>query len=274
MGLPNNIHSLTAEVRDMVQIHKLNEDISWFQVPYKDIFVAIYVIRTETGTVLFDTAACDGDVENYILPVLRELQLTPSHIFISHNHLDHAGGLSAAAALWPEAVILSRNEALLETYPQAVCPEDGQRILDVLQVVAIPGHTKDSAALLDLRTNTLITGDCLQSYGIYGSGNWYGAVVLPAEHLAAVRKLRTLPLAVVATAHDYHPVGVVSCGADAINARLDSCVGALERLRGILEANPMLRDAQLVQLCNDGKLPLVAEKVITALRGAIKAGTL
>ena len=255
-------------------VQKLNEDIFYFKVPYKDIFVAIYVIRTEKGTVLFDTAACDGDVQGYIRPALEQLQLTPTHIFLSHNHADHAGGLSSVAALWPEAVILTGSEALLETYPQAVCPEDGQRILDVLQVVAVPGHTKDSAALLDLRTNTLITGDCLQSYGIYGSGNWYGAVVLPAEHFAAVRKLRTLPLAAIATAHDYHPVGLISQGQDAIHARLDSCIGALDRLRGIMQANPALDDVQLAEFCNDGQLPKVAPKVIAALRSAAEAGTI
>ena len=256
----------------MVELHKLNDDISYFKVPYKDIFVAIYVIRTENGTVLFDTAACEEDVKGYILPALEALQLKPSHIFISHNHADHAGGLAAAAALWPEAVILSRSDDLRKKYPQLVCPEDGETVLDTLRIVAIPGHTQDSAALLDLRTNTLITGDCLQSYGIYGSGAWYGAVVLPAEHFAAIRRLRAMPLQVIATAHDYHPVGLLSQGMDAINARLDSCVGALERLRGILEANPTLDDAQLAELCNDGKLPKVATKVIAALRQAAATG--
>ncbi len=258
----------------MVEIEKLNRNIVYFKVPYKDIFVAIYVIRTEKGTVLFDTAACDADVEGYILPALQELQLTPDYIFISHNHKDHAGGLSKAAALWPDAAILSRSEDLQKHYRQIIHPADGAEILDVLRVVAIPGHTKDSAALLDLRTNTLITGDCLQSYGIYGSGTWYGAVVLPTEHFAAMRRLRAMPIQVIATAHDYHPVGLLSHGMDAINARLDSCVGALERLRGILEANPTLDDAQLAELCNDGRLPTVATKVIAALRQAIEAGKL
>ena len=256
----------------MVEIEKLNQDIAYFKVPYKDIFVAIYVIRTEKGTVLFDTAACDADVEDYILPALQQLKLTPDYIFISHNHKDHAGGLSKAAALWPDAVILSRSEDLQGLYPQITCPGDGGEILDVLRVVAVPGHTQDSAALLDLRTNTLITGDCLQSYGIYGSGTWYGAVVLPAEHFAAVRRLRALPLETVATAHDYHPVGMISRGMDAVHARLDSCVGALERLRSLMEANPALDDAQVAELANDGRLPKVAPRVVAALRDAVAAG--
>ena len=258
----------------MAELQKLTNDIFFFNVPYKDIFVGIYVIRTEKGTVLFDAAGCDEDVDNYIVPALKELNTVPTHIFISHNHGDHSGGLSRAAALWPEAVILTRNPQLQADHANAAGPADGDLLLDCLQVIAIPGHTADSAALLDRRSNTLITGDCLQSYGIYGSGAWYGAIALPMEHLKALRKLRALPLAMIATAHDYHPVGMISRGMDEINARLDSCIGALDRLRAIMEANPQLDDAQLQTLCNDGSLPKVAVRIIGALREAAEKNLL
>ena len=258
----------------MIDIQAVTDSISVFKVPYKDIFVGIYVIRTEKGVVLFDTAANDADVDTQIVPALEQLGMVPTHIFISHNHTDHAGGLARAAALWPEAVILTRSQQLQETYANAHRHEDGEILLDTLQVVTIPGHTSDCAALLDLRSHTLITGDCLQSYGIYGSGAWYGAITLTAAHYAAVRKVRTLPVEAIATAHDYHPVGMISVGKDAVDARLDSCIGALERIRGILETNPDLTDEQITALCNDGRLPRVATRVITALRKAISEGSL
>lgn len=258
----------------MIEIQTITNNISCFKVPYKDIFVAIYVLRTDTGTVLFDTAACDADVDNWIAPALQQLGVVPTHIFISHNHTDHAGGIARAAELWPEAVILSRSQKLGEEYAKVHCPEDGELVLDVLQVVTVPGHTADSSALLDLRTNTLVSGDCLQSYGIYGSGAWYGAITLTAAHYAAVRKLRTLPIENIATAHDYHPVGMISYGADAVAARLDSCIGALDRVRGMLETNPSLDDEQVTQLCNDGRLPRVAARVVAAMRKAASEGSL
>ena len=256
----------------MLEIKTFNEHISYFNVPYKDIYVGIYVIKTDDGAVLFDTAANDFDVDNYIVPALEQLCVKPTHIFISHNHSDHAGGLHWVAELYPQAIIVSRSEKLQETFHGILAPEDGQLLTDDLQVITIPGHTTDSAALFDLRTNTLITGDCLQSYGIYGSGYWYGAVTLTAQHYAAVRKLRALPIENIATAHDYHPVGQFSIGKDAVAARLDSCIGALERVRAIMESNPQLTDEEVAALCNDGRLPKVAARVVTAMRKAATEG--
>jgi len=258
----------------MLEIKTFNEHISYFNVPYKDIYVGIYVIKTPDGAVLFDTAAGDADVDNYIAPALEQLGVKLTHVFISHNHSDHAGGLARVAALYPEAKIISRDGELKETYPDILALEDGDMVNDHLQLVTIPGHTADSAALLDLRTNTLITGDCLQSYGIYGSGYWYGAIRLTAPHYRAVRKLRALPIENIATAHDYHPVGQFSLGKDAVAARLDSCIGALERVRAIMEANPALDDKQVADLCNDGRLPKVASRVVAALRKAADEGAI
>ncbi|MBQ7016274.1 MAG: MBL fold metallo-hydrolase [Firmicutes bacterium] len=250
----------------MIPIHSVTDQISYFNVPYKDIFVGIYVIRTEAGTVLFDTAGCDTDIDAYILPALEQLKTTPSCIFISHNHLDHAGGLARAMECFPNAVLFSRSSSLKETYPMLCYPSDGDLICDVLQVVTIPGHTADAMALLDRRTNTLISGDCLQAYGIFGSGYWYSNITLPVEHLEAIRKLRSFPLEILATAHDYHPHGMVIYGQKACTQYLDSCTCALTRLHEQLCAQPLLTDEQIADLCNDGSLPKVSPRVINALR--------
>lgn len=256
----------------MIAIEKLNDYIHYFKVPYKDIFVGIYVLQTDKGTVLFDTAGCNEDIDNWIQPALDQLNVTPTHIFISHNHADHAGGLARAAELFPDATIITRSDELKQAYPNSHCPEDGELLLDTLQVVTIPGHTTDSAALLDLRSNTLVSGDCLQSYGIYGSGYWYANITFPAEHFAAVEKVRKLKIDTVATAHDYHPVGMISQDAESITLRLDSCLEALNRVRSIAEAHPELEPIPVAKLCNDGTLPKVASKVIVALRKAADEG--
>lgn len=258
----------------MIAIEQVNDHISYFNVPYKDIFVGIYVIKTDKGSVLFDAAGCDEDVDNWILPALQQLGVEPAYIFISHNHTDHAGGLARAAAAFPNATILSRSDELMQTYSNVHCPEDGERILDTLQVVTIPGHTQDCAALLDLRTNTLVSGDCLQSYGIYGSGYWYANITLTAEHFAAVEKVRKLKIDTIATAHDYHPVGMISRDAESITQRLDTCLEALNRVRRIAEEHPDLEPIPVAKLCNDGTLPKVASKVVVALRKAIAEGSL
>ena len=101
----------------MIDIQTVNDRICCFKVPYKDIFVAIYILKTDKGAVLFDTAACDRDVDEWIAPALQQLGITPIHIFISHNHTDHSGGVARAATLWPDAVILSRSENCGRTIP-------------------------------------------------------------------------------------------------------------------------------------------------------------
>lgn len=254
----------------MIELQKINDHICYFKVPYKDIFVGIYILRTEKGTVLFDTAACDEDVDNYIVPALQQLSVEPTHIFISHHHKDHSGGLARAAEVFPNAQIWSRSTALKEQYPNIHCHEDGELLLDVLQIVTIPGHTTDSAALLDTRTNILVSGDCLQLYGIFGSGYWYGNIGMPIEHYAAIEKLRTLPIKTITTAHDYCPGGMTYAGKEQVKLCLDSCVDALQRIRDMAKENSELDNEQLSQLCNDGTYPKVSARIVGILRNLDK----
>lgn len=260
----------------MLQIKTLNEHISYFIIPYKDIFTTVAVLRSENGSILFDAAYKESNVEDYIMPALKQLGVEDlKYIFISHNHGDHAGGLAWLLPKLPQCQVISRSGKLPETYPDSsfVMPEDGDVFLEYFQVVTIPGHTADSAALLDKRTGTLISGDCLQVYGIYGSGTWGAVIRLIAPHLQAHEKLHGMDINAILAAHDYHPYGQTAAGKAAVKAYLDGCVEALARVRDILKANLDLADEEVVKLCNDGKLPTVPVGVVTAIREAMEAGS-
>lgn len=246
----------------MITFEHITEDICCFKVPFMDVYVGIYVLQTPKGAVLFDAAATDWDVDNYIQPALEQMGITPTHIFISHNHLDHAGGLPRLREIFPDAEVLARSRRI----ENARAPEDGEALLDVLQVVTIPGHTMDCMALLDTRTMTLISGDCLQAYGLFGAGPWYGAIGYPEAHLEALEKIRKLPLQTVATAHDYHPCGQISRGEQAISQRLQYCVAAMKRIADIAKENRELSDEQLAALCNDGTMPRISAHIAGILR--------
>ena len=244
--------------------------------PYQDIYTTVYIIKTEQGTLLFDAASYPSDVDEYIAPALTECGVdTVDYIFISHNHRDHAGALSVLRERYPEATIVSRCPKLKAAYGDTpfLAPENGDRLLDVLQVVTIPGHTADAAAILDTRTGTLISGDCLQLYGIFGSGKWAANITLIPEHLQAVLDLYHLPIDRIYTAHDYHPCGHVFEGSGAITKALRSCIEPLGKIVVLINQHPEMNDEEIAALYNEADLPTLGAHVVAAVR-TVDWGTL
>jgi len=263
----------------MSGVTKISDTLWRLAIPYKDIYTTVYVLRGEHGVILFDTADAQRDVEEDILPVLEEIGVKAEElnfVFISHNHRDHAGGLSWVMEHYPKACILSRSADLQEKYADFSfhMPEDGELIADQFRVVTIPGHTRDSMALLDIKTKTLVTGDCLQLYGIFGSTDWACAIYVPELHRPAVEKVRGLDVACIYTAHDYHPYGFCYQGREAVEKALDACIEPLEEIKKIIVDNPDRDDAAVRQTYNDrGNRPTVNLRVIAAVRNAVNEGS-
>lgn len=254
-----------------MNIQRETDHVFRMTIPYKDIFTTIYVIKTEQGTVMFDAASIDEDTPEYILPMLKELNVSPEelkYIFISHNHGDHAGGLNGLKSHVPNTCIVSRSSALQEKHPDMdfLMPEDGDILLDVLQVVTVPGHTQDSIALLDKRTNTMISGDCLQLYGIYGSGNWACNIGFVKDHLQAIEKVRAMNIQTVLTAHDYHPYGY-RYDSETVGKALDACVETLMKIKDIILQNPDMTDERVAALYNaPATLPKLGVRPVASVR--------
>ena len=261
-----------------MNIERVNENIYRTTIAYKDIFTTIYVIKTPNGAVLFDAASFDEDVDHSILPFLREVGVTRQdlkYVFISHNHKDHAGGLPALLPKFPDVCVVSGSDSLAAEHEGYTFkkPEDNDILLDVLQVITIPGHTADSMALLDKRTGTLITGDCLQLYGIYGSGAWGSNIGFPVELIQAVEKVRGLPVEEILTAHDYHPCGYHYCGTQQVARALDACLAPIWKVKELLKTNPNLDDAGICKQYNDAQyLPTLNARLVSAVRQAMAEG--
>ena len=255
---------------------KINENIFRLTIPYKDIYTTVYLIKTPEGSVLFDAASTDEDTENYIIPFLKEIGVYENvkYVFVSHKHGDHVGGLKRLVSEIPDICIISRSPVLKEEYKEYkfIFPNDNHGVSDVLRVITIPGHTEDSCGLFDTRTNTLITGDSLQFYGIYGSGDWACNIRLPIEHMEALDKLKGINIDTVYMAHEYHPCGYVLCGNDNINSTLDLCIEPLRFIRDIILENPHKTDEEIRSIFNSEDLPTVNLSVVTALRKVIDEG--
>lgn len=259
---------------------KFAPNIHRLSTVYQDIFTTVYALRTPSGDILFDAASYPEDIDGSVVPFLTQAGITPDtlkYVFISHNHSDHSGGLARLLEKYPDITIVTCSATLKEKYAHRafVAPKDGDMLLDVYRVVTVPGHTADSAALLDTRDGTLITGDCLQQQGIRGSGNWACNISLPRAHLDAIEKIRGLQPQRIYTAHDYVPCGWMAENSSAVNRLLDACIEPLYRLARLIRENPELDDSQIRNLFSDfeGKLT-VKVPVVTAMRSALEAGEL
>ena len=248
---------------------KINDNIYRMTMPFQDVFTSVFLIKSDKGSILFDTASYDTDVENVIIPFLREHNIIPKFVLISHNHDDHSGGLKRIVKEFPEISIVSRDYGLKKEYSdyEFYFPEDGERILDVCRVITVPGHTKDSIALLDERTKTFITGDCLQLYGLFGSGEWGANIAFPKVHRLAVEKIRRLDIEEIFTAHDYHPYGYKHQGRVEIEKALDMCIEPLDKIKKLIMENPKKNDEEIRKMYDPkGELPVVGLWVISAIR--------
>ena len=140
-------------------------------------------------------------------------------------------------------------------------------MLDTLSVVSIMGHTKDSAAIYDSRTKTLISGDCLQLYGIFGSGCWGANISFATEYAKAIEKLRKMDIDAILTAHDYHPCGRMYCGKTEITAALDACLVPFEIIKKFIEDDPDASDEIICEKYNSqNDLPRLGAHVVRKYR--------
>ena len=256
-------------------LEKINDHIYALCIPYKDIFTTVYFVNTAQGALLFDTATYDCDIEDAVIPALHQLGIGENdlkYVFISHNHTDHAGGLSRLLASYPKVCVVSRSEALRDKFASytVLLPREGEILLDDLSVVFVTGHTQDSAALYDSRTKTLISGDSLQLYGIFGSGKWGANISFSSEYAEKIQKLREMDLDAILTAHDYHPCGRMYFGKTKIEAALDACLAPFGLIQRLMDENPDADDETICERYNaQGDLPILDVHVIKKYREAI-----
>jgi len=253
----------------------INENIGRLKIPFEDIFTTVFLIKTEEGAVLFDTATYPSDADEYIVPALYAAGVDANsiaYIVISHSHRDHAGSLARLLEVYPDVTVVARSEKLRDESKAAkwIIPDDKTEICGVLRAVMMTGHSPDSMGILDTRTKTLVSGDSLQLYGIFGSGKWGANIPFPNEHLAVLEKLRLMDIESVFASHDYHSLGWRADGHDAVLAYYAECEKAIYDIRDFMGAYQQLDDSAIAEMYNStsGK-PRVGDRVFKAIRALL-----
>ena len=123
------------------------------KIPFYSVYTSVFLIYTPEGYVLVDCATTDEDVDGCIIPALEKRGVKTSDvnkIVITHDHSDHAGGLTQ----------------ILKRIPHIEVVRDDVKLSDGVCTYPLAGHTRNFIGVFDSRSNTLISGDGLQGAGI------------------------------------------------------------------------------------------------------------
>lgn len=204
-----------------MDIDRIDKGIFRLNVPLGTVTTSVYFYVCEHGTAIIDSATYDSDVDGYIIPAIKELEIPHGdvkYLLLTHDHFDHVGGLLRLTEIFPNAAVATSFPADL---PNRMALVDGEPVLGSLVALHLPGHTDHSFGFYDMSTKTLLSGDCLQLAGIgkYRNGIWDTAL-----YVDSINKLKRMGIKRIVAAHEYDPLGSMAEGEQAVKCYLDTCV--------------------------------------------------
>jgi metallo-beta-lactamase class B len=131
-------------------------------------FVGVWIVRTSTGLVLFDSSESTDEARDHLVPGLRTLGLDPAqirYVIVTHAHWDHFGGAKYLHDTYgahiglgaPDWTLLSRElpgslERLDRTPPDRdLVINDGQALTlgdTTIKLYVTPGHTPGTVSAI------------------------------------------------------------------------------------------------------------------------------
>ena len=186
------------------------------KVPFEDLYTSVFLIKARNANVLVDCATYASDVEEWIIPALKELGLCLkdiNYLILTHKHGDHAGGLSRILEYEPTLQVLDKIRSL---------------DINKVTVCEMKGHTLDCIGVLDECSGTLISGDGLQGAGV---GKYRCSLEDRKEYLKTIDKIKEdKRIKNVLFSHAYEPWDKDGAfGREEIKKCLEDCIEYAER---------------------------------------------
>lgn len=204
-----------------MKTEKIDNGIYRLRIPFEDLTTTVYSYKCEQGVAIIDSATYSSDVDDYIIPALNEIGVKREevkYLLLTHDHGDHIGGLKRLSEIFTDAVI---GVSFGLDLPNKIDLFDGNIVLGSLMSVYLPGHTNHSFGFYDLKTKTLLSGDCLQLSGVgkYRDGIWDKDL-----YIASINKLKNMKIERIVASHEYDPLGSIAAGKTQVIRYLDECI--------------------------------------------------
>ena len=252
---------------------QIAKDVYLLKIPFGPVWTGVVLLRGQEN-ILIDSGATAQDVDEQLIPALKQLGLELQDIHYlanTHSHGDHIGGHARLRQLGDFKVVsFTGSKPKVETpVPYAIAtrtrfPEyspapqsflqgvtvdmvlgDGEILANRLQLIHTPGHDDDCVCWLDLPTKTLITGDSLQANGTICQGvGFYKS--LP-DYLGSLEKLKKLPIENILCGHDYDGIGYLMEGKAAVARALDYCEDRVRVYGAFIAQNEHSDPAEIAQ---------------------------
>ena len=151
-------------------------DIYRLKVPFDgDVYTSVFLIKSPSGNLLVDCATTDNDVENFIVPALKNIGVgldDIDYLILTHQHKDHSGGKRKLLEYCPKARVVTKESCVN---------------IDGLSLLELDGHTLDCIGVFEEKTGTLITGDALQGAGV---GKYRCSLKDKEEYVRTIERIR------------------------------------------------------------------------------------
>lgn len=209
----------------LLDFEKIIDGVYRLCVPFENLDTAVFAVKCDDGFAVIDCATTVSDVADVILPALERLGALQStnRIFLTHLHSDHTGGLDEMRRCLPNASVCMSKEAAANGGVENACGlSDGEIVGTTLKAMLLPGHTGDCMGYLHIPSGVLISGDCVQQYGIkrYGCG-----LERPSLYRRSLeRLLADRSILGIVPSHEYTPIGRASLGRTAFEEHIKTCL--------------------------------------------------